>query len=241
MYLLRREAVQHCWIHRNISLPLKLCRYDEETQLVGYEVWMKMCWVAPRCYLPWIRFVTTVHNLVILTLTLCVTPEFGFSPPLGTPVWKPDLHNTDRRKIIPLTWCFDDKKQWFYLDYVLGEFDLSWQLLSGVHICILAMRELWFGAIRAWFKLYSKWKMQRFSSFFWHLPCSSAVLCSRVKVVRFRCWTLFGFWPLLHSVLWLISSWTGDSKSTWHTVNMLMVLPGLMQQNLMCNRIWSTY
>lgn len=50
------------------------------------------------------------------------------------------------------------------------------------------------------------------------LPSSSAVLCSWVKVVRFRYWTLLGFWSLSHTVsntfLWLISSWGAKAAHT---------------------------
>lgn len=50
------------------------------------------------------------------------------------------------------------------------------------------------------------------------LPCSSALLCSWVNVVRLRCCPPLGFWSLMHTVsdsfLWLISSWIRDSKST---------------------------
>lgn len=88
------------------------------------------------------------HSLThIHKLTLHATPVFGFPPPFSPSVWKPDLQETHNHlksgRIKRVILC-ENFEWWVYLDGVLGNFDLCWQLLSCVHVCVLAVREFWF-------------------------------------------------------------------------------------------------
>lgn len=80
-------------------------------------------------------------------LTVCTAPLFGFPPPFGPSVWKPDLWKTWSYQE-RLWFCFVQTFTWWkscvlYLDGLFRKFDFSGQLLSHVHVCILALSKLW--------------------------------------------------------------------------------------------------
>lgn len=155
------------------------------------------------------------QNMNPFILTLHVTPVFSFSPPFSPSVWKPDLHKTtiSMGEVLDVILC---KHFWWLKSWVLPLLcpQEVWSCLTVSLLCIY----LHTGCERILVPVTEKWISVLFSEvrnihrcIYRCLPSSSAVLCSWVKVVRFRYWTLLGFWSLSHTVsntfLWLISSW----------------------------------
>lgn len=130
-----------CW-------DMKLCSFAVSTATQSLLFWMPgaakrntVCGVNGHQFgLSW--------SMLAEALTLCAAPLFGFSPPLGSSVWKPNLWETcchvECRDTCDSVGTVRQEKR-VYLDGVLWKFDFSWQFLPRVHVCIVAVGKLWSG------------------------------------------------------------------------------------------------
>lgn len=213
-----------CW-------DMKLCSFAVSTATQSLLFWMPgaakrntVCGVNGHQFgLSW--------SMLAEALTLCAAPLFGFSPPLGSSVWKPNLWETcchvECRDTCDSVGTVRQEKR-VYLDGVLWKFDFSWQFLPRVHVCIVAVGKLWSGGRKVVFNcLLVETFMEIFVIFLDVLglqdlkpPCSSALLCSGVKVVRFRYWTFLGFWSRILTVS-IISEWKSANYISTYDISSL--------------------